>query len=81
VDAGNPMNLEKKGWSYSSLVEEAEMRLKEQAEHLSHLSKKDIDIRTILRIIVEPMSGADGVNLHRLKPSPHVELIEGGSYG
>jgi len=27
VDAGNPMNLEKKGWSYRSLIDEAEMRL------------------------------------------------------
>ena len=35
VDASNPMNLEKKGWSYSSLIDEAEMRLAEQAEHLS----------------------------------------------
>jgi nucleotide-binding universal stress UspA family protein len=79
VDAGNPMNLEKKGWSYSSLIDEAEMRLSEQAEHAAHLGKKDIVVRTLLKIIIEPMSGADGVDLKRPEPRSDVGLIEGGS--
>jgi nucleotide-binding universal stress UspA family protein len=79
VDAGNPMNLEKKGWSYSSLIDDAEMRLFEQAEHLAHLGKKDIVVRTLLKIIIEPMSGADGVDLKRPEPRSDVGLVEGGS--
>ena len=79
VDAGNPMNLEKKGWSYRSLIDEAEMRLSERAEHIAYLGKKDIVVRTLLKIIVEPMSGADGVDLKRPEPRSEVGLIDGGS--
>ena len=79
VDASNPMNLEKKGWSYRSLIDEAEMRLAEQAEHIAYLGKKDIVVRTLLKIIVEPMSGADGVDLKRPEPRSEVGLIDGGS--
>lgn len=81
VDAGNPMNLERKGWSYSSLIDEAETRLKEQADHLAHLSEKDLVIRPLLKVIVEPMSGADGVNMQRLPPRPGLDMIDGGSVG
>ncbi|VVB70365.1 Universal stress protein [uncultured archaeon] len=79
IDAGNPMNMEKKGWSYSSLIDEAQGRLEEQADHLAHLGKQSIIVHPILKVIVEPMSGADGVNLQRPSASPHVEMIEGGS--
>lgn len=78
LDAGNPMNLEKTGWSYDSLIEEPLSRLQEEAENLSGLGMK---VKTLLEVIVEPMSGADGVNLQRPKPRPDVTFIEGGSIG
>ena len=81
VDGGNPMNLEKKGWSYDSLIDEADTRLAEQADHLSYLSEKGLSVRPLLRIIVEPMSGADGVDMKRLLPKSGLDLIEGGSVG
>jgi nucleotide-binding universal stress UspA family protein len=81
VDGGNPMNLEKKGWSYDSLIDEADTRLAEQADHLSHLGEKGLSVRPLLRIIVEPMSGADGVDMKRLQPKSGLDLIEGGSVG
>jgi nucleotide-binding universal stress UspA family protein len=81
VDGGNPMNLEKKGWSYDSLIDEADTRLAEQADHLSHLGEKGLSVRPLLRIIVEPMSGADGVDMKRLLPKSGLDLIEGGSVG
>jgi len=81
VDAGNPMNLEKKGWSYESLIDEAETRLAEQADHLAHLSEKGLCIRPLLMAIVEPMSGADGVDMKRLEPRSGLGLIDGGSVG
>ena len=68
VDGGNPMNLEKKGWSYDSLIDEADTRLAEQADHLAHLGEKGLSVRPLLRVIVEPMSGADGVDMKRLQP-------------
>ena len=82
VDAANPMNLEKKGWSYDSLIEDAKVRLDEQAEHLGHLGgKKRIKVKPVLKVIVEPMSGADGVNLNRPEAQAGIELIEGGGTG
>jgi len=82
VDAANPMNLEKKGWSYDSLIEDAKARLDEQAEHLGHLGeKKGIKVKPVLKVIVEPMSGADGVNLNRPEAQAGIELIEGGGTG
>jgi nucleotide-binding universal stress UspA family protein len=82
VDAGNPMNLEKKGWSYKSLIADAKARLDEQAEHLGNLGQKTgLKVKPVLKVIVEPMSGADGVNLQRPEPQPGVELIEGGGTG
>jgi len=82
IDAANPMNLEKKGWSYDSLIKDAIARLDEQAEHLRHLGQKTgLKVKPVLKVIVEPMSGADGVNMQRLEPQPDVELIEGGGTG
>jgi len=81
VDGGNPMNLERKGWSYDSLIDEAQTRLAEQADHLAHLGEKGLPVRPLLKVIVEPMSGADGVDMKRLQPKPGQETIEGGSVG
>jgi nucleotide-binding universal stress UspA family protein len=81
LDASNPMNLEKSGWSYDSLISDAETRLKEQAENLSRSGKSGLIVRSILKVIVEPMSGADGVNLQRLEPRSDVGLIYGGNIG
>jgi nucleotide-binding universal stress UspA family protein len=81
VDAGNPMNLERKGWSYDSLIDEAGTRLAEQADHLSHLGERGLIVRPILKIIVQPMSGADGVDMKRLKPESGQKMVEGGSVG
>ncbi len=81
VDGGNPMNLERKGWSYDSLIDEAQTRLAEQADHLAHLGEKGLLVRPLLKVIVEPMSGADGVDMKRLQPKPGQETIEGGSVG
>lgn len=79
LDASNPMNLEKSGWSYDSLISDAETRLKEQAENLSPSGRSGLIVKSILKVIVEPMSGADGVNLQRLEPRSDVGLIYGGS--
>ncbi|MDM7939146.1 MAG: universal stress protein [Methanothrix sp.] len=82
VDAGNPMMLEKKGWSYSSLLDDAKADLKKMAEHLERLAaKKGLKVKPVLKVIVEPMSGADGVNLKRPAPISGVEFIEGGTIG
>ena len=79
LDASNPMNLEKSGWSYDSLIEDAEARLKEQAEIFSQEGRSGLAVKFLLKIIVEPMSGADGVNLQRLEPRSDVGVIYGGS--
>lgn len=81
LDASNPKILEKSGWSYDSLISDAETRLKEQVENLSRSGKSGLIVRSILKVIVEPMSGADGVNLQRLEPRPGLDLIYGGSIG
>ncbi len=79
LDASNPMNLEKSGWSYDSLIEDAKIWLKEQAEILSQGGRSGLTVKFLLKIIVEPMSGADGVNLQRLEPRSDVGVIYGGS--
>ena len=79
LDASNPMNLEKSGWSYNSLISDAETRLKEQVESLSRAGKSGLIVKSLLKVIVEPMSGADGVNLQRLEPRSDAGLIYGGS--
>jgi nucleotide-binding universal stress UspA family protein len=81
LDASNPMNLEKSGWSYDSLISDAETRLKEQSENLSRSGESGLTVRSILKVIVEPMSGADGVNLQRLEPRSGLDLIYGGNIG
>jgi len=81
VDSGNPMNLERKGWSYDSLIDEAETRLAEQVDHISHLGEKGLNVRPVLKVITEPMSGADGVDMKRLKPGSGLSIVEGGSVG
>ncbi len=82
VDASNPMMLERKGWSYSSLIDDAKADLKEMADHLERLEKqKGLKVKPVLKVIVEPMSGADGVNLKRPEPISGVEFIEGGTIG
>jgi nucleotide-binding universal stress UspA family protein len=81
LDASNPMNLERKGWSYESLIEEAQTRLEEQSDHLAHQTDRRLAVKPILKVIVGPMSGADGVNLQRVKPGPEPVLLDGGSVG
>jgi len=81
LEADNPMTLEKRGWSYESMIDEARTRLEEQADHLVHQLEMGRTIKTLLKVIVEPMSGADGVNLKRIKPGPGLELVDGGSVG
>ena len=82
VDAGNPMVLEKKGWSYSSLLDDAKADLKKMVEHLERLGQQNVlEVKPVLKVIVEPMSGADGVNLKRPEPVSGVEFIEGGTIG
>jgi len=52
------------------------------AEHLERLAaKKGLKVKPVLKVIVEPMSGADGVNLKRPEPMPGVEFIAGGTIG
>ncbi|MDD4162644.1 MAG: universal stress protein [Methanothrix sp.] len=81
VDGANPMILERKGWSYGSLIDEAETRLAEQADHLAHLGEKGLSVQTLIKVIVEPMSGADGVDLKRLQPRLGLGKVEGGNVG
>jgi len=81
LDARNPKDLEGKGWSWDSLIDEARTRLEEQADHLSYRTGKDLEIKPILKVIIEPMSGADGVNLQRPKPGSGVDLVDVGSVG
>ncbi len=78
ADASNPMNLEKTGWSYDSFIDEAWASLLEEAESLNESGLK---VKTLLEVIVEPMSGADGVNMQHLEPRSDVTLIDGGSIG
>lgn len=81
LDASNPKELEGKGWSWDSLIDEARSRLGEQEDQLTHKPGKELQIKTVLKVIIEPMSGADGVNLQRPKPKSGVDLVDGGSVG
>jgi nucleotide-binding universal stress UspA family protein len=74
IDA-NDSALEKHGWSYDSLIDEAKERIDEQPKHIGRNGPK---VKPVLKMIVREMSGADGVDLQRPKPRPDVELIEGG---
>ena len=78
ADSSNPMNLEKKGWSFDSFIDEAQAHLQEEAESLNEFG---LSVKTLLDVIVEPMSGADGVNMQPLEPRSDVILIDGGSIG
>ena len=81
LDASNPKELEGKGWSWDSLIDEARSRLGEQVDQLTLQQGKELQIKTVLKVIIEPMSGADGVNLQRPKPKSGVDLVDGGSVG
>lgn len=84
LDASNPKLLEKSGWSYDSIISEAATRLDEQAELLSAITGRKeaaLRIKPVLKVIVQPMSGADGVNLKPPKPRPDVDFVHGGSVG
>jgi nucleotide-binding universal stress UspA family protein len=74
IDANDSM-LEKHGWSYDSLIAEARAGLDGQ---MKHIEGPGPSVRPVLKMIVREMSGADGVNLQRPKPSPDVEQIMGG---
>jgi hypothetical protein len=78
VDASNPMSIEKTGWSYDSLIDEAKARLEDEKKHLED---KGLIVKTALKIIIEPMTGADGVDLKNLEPKSDVEHIDGGTIG
>lgn len=81
LDASNPKELEGKGWSWDSLIDEARTRLEEQADQFTHQEGKELRIKPVLKVIIEPMSGADGVNLQRPKPGSGVDFVDGGSIG
>ena len=85
LDASNPNLLEKSGWSYDAVISEAASRLDEQAEVLTAIagtgSKVPIQVKPVLKVIVEPMSGADGVNLKPPEPRADADFIYGGDVG
>ena len=79
LDASNPKELEGKGWSWDSLIDEARTRLEEQADQFTHEERKELRVKPVLKVIIEPMSGADGVNLQRPKPGSGVDLWMAGA--
>ena len=81
LDASNPKELEGKGWSWDSLIDEARTRLEEQANQLTHQYGRELRIKPVLKVIIDPMSGADGVNLPRPKLGSGVNFVDGGSVG
>ena len=85
LDVSNPKLLEKSGWSYDAVISEAFLRLNEQAEVLTGIagtgSKAPIQVKSVLKVIVEPMSGADGVNLKPPEPRTDADFIYGGNVG
>ena len=81
LDASNPKELVGKGWSWDSLIDEARTRLEEQADQLTHQEGNELRVKPVLKVIIEPMSGADGVNLQRPKPGSGVDFVDGGSIG
>lgn len=78
VDASNPMSIEKTGWSYDSLIDEARVHLEDEKKHLED---KGLIVKTALKVIIEPMTGADGVDMKNLEPKSDVEHIDGGTIG
>jgi len=84
LDASNPKLLERSGWSYDSIISEAAARLDEQAELLSTISGRkgaSLQVKSVLKVIVEPMSGADGVNLKPPETRHDADLVYGGTLG
>ena len=86
LDASNPKLLEKSGWSYDAVISEAASRLDEQAEVLTGIAgtgskEGSIQVKPVLKVIVEPMSGADGVNLKPPVPRADADFVYGGSVG
>ena len=84
LDASNPKLLEKSGWSYDAIISEAAFRLNEEAKLLaSNTCKKEASlmVKPILKVIVEPMSGADGVNLKAPEPRVDADFVYGGTVG
>ncbi len=84
LDASNPNLLEKSGWSYDAIISEAAFRLNEQAELLASIACKreaSLMVKSILKVIVEPMSGADGINLKPPEPRQDAEFVYGGTVG
>lgn len=86
LDVSNPKLLEKSGWSYDAVISEASLRLDEQAEVLTGIigtgSKQgSIQVKPVLKVIVEPMSGADGVNMKPPEPRADAGFIYGGNVG
>ena len=81
LDASNPKELEGKGWSWDSLIDEARTRLEEQADQLTHQEVNELRVKPVLKVIIEPMSGADGVNLQRPRPGSGADFVDGGSIG
>jgi nucleotide-binding universal stress UspA family protein len=78
VDASNPMSIEKTGWSYDSLIDEAKAHLEDE---MKHLEDKGLIVKTALKIIIEPMTGADGVDMKNREPRSDVVHIDGGTIG
>jgi nucleotide-binding universal stress UspA family protein len=74
IDADDPA-LERHGWSYDSLIDEAKKKMDEQMKNTDSTGPK---IRPVLKMIVREMSGSDGVDLQRPKPRSDVEFIDGG---
>ncbi len=86
LDASNPKLLEKSGWSYDTVISEASSRLNEQAEVLASIAsiggkEGSIKVKPALKVIVEPMSGADGVNLKPPEPRSDAKFVYGGTVG
>ena len=85
LDASNPMFLEKSGWSYDTVISEATTRLNEQVPQICGIAGTKegsfLQAKAVLKVIVETMSGADGVNLKRLEPGSDVSLVYGGNVG
>jgi nucleotide-binding universal stress UspA family protein len=78
VDASNPMSIEKTGWSYDSLIDEAKARLEDEKKHLED---EGLIVKTALKVIIEPLTGADGVDMKNLEPRSDVVHIDGGTIG
>lgn len=78
VDASNPLDLEKHGWSYDSMINEAQAQMEKECRLLGGPGKK---IVPRVKIVVDDISGPDGVDIPRLEPRDDIEIIEGGSVG